>query len=433
MTDRIALHRIGINIGSSYANIVLMLLVTVLVVPIQVAVLGPIQWGVIALCMTVQGVLFSLDAALSPLLLRDVARSQLLGRAHSIYRGFLRLHIGIAVSVFVLAQAIIVIWQMRTDSANAAAIAWPLRIVLVQFLFQFINNAAIGYWNGQQRQRYANLRLAMFMLIKQALALLLVTQWQPTAIAYALPFAVIAVIECLLNARRVRIDEAKRLTTTHELNDDVGATMNASRESIDGRGLTVFAAAALLGVLSGQIDRIVLSLNLPAAQFGIYFLIGSLMLSLLHLQMPIQRAFLPQLATAENPTPVLAAMLKVSLLLVALPSSVIALFPQPLLRLWLHDDTIATVGAQPLRILMISVVLMVLYAPISLLLLTQHRHRLQAGINAVVLLAQAVFLTCLMPTLGMTAGAWAWLGGSLLQLVCGVLIWRSLVGHECAP
>lgn len=418
-----ARQRLLVNLASSYANVGLMALITLLVVPIYVHVLGKTQWGIVALCMTLQGVLFSIDMALGPLMLRDVARAAQHGQQHALHRRFLRIYGCIAIIVFGVGQLLLWGMQQRGQviaAPNSAELIAAARIMLVQFLFQFSNNAAIGFWNGLERQRLANLRLAGFMVAKHALALLLVLQWSATAAAYLLPFAVIGALEFLLNERHVRREALQKILHP-------AAAVN--QRSADARGFQVsafagYGLAALIAVLSGQIDRVLLSLTLPSAEYGVYFLIGALTLSLLHLQVPIHRAFLPRMATANPPTSAARAMLKVSLLVLVLPCLAMAPFTQSILQLWLHDATIAAVGAAPLRVMLIAVALLALCAPTSALLLSQHRYRALIVINAAALLTQLLVLLLLSPRLGMMAGALAWLGCGLVQWIGSVWVWR---------
>ena len=97
-------------------------------------------------------------------------------------------------------------WLHNPGSPGSAPIdadlSSALTIGLVQFVCQFSNNAALGYWNGLERQRLANARAAVFLLAKHALALLGVSLYWPSALAYLLPFAAIGAIVGLLPALR---------------------------------------------------------------------------------------------------------------------------------------------------------------------------------------------------------------------------------------
>ncbi|MEO7326413.1 MAG: hypothetical protein ABIW82_16445 [Dokdonella sp.] len=409
--------RLFANIGSSYANVALMALITLLVVPLYVRTLGPAQWGIVALCMTLQGLLFSIDVALAPLMLREVARAALQGRQHDAYRRFRRLYVSCAAILFVLAQVLISVVQHLPAASTSRIpddLALALRIVLLQFAFQFANNAAVGYWYGLEFQRMANLRLAVFILAKHVAALLLVTLFSPTAIAYLVPFATIAACECVLNARKIGHEHAA-----------TARPMSTVPLAESWRRLAGFAFATGIGVLTTQVDRLYLSLNVPAAKYGIYFLVSSLMLSMFSLQVPLHRAYLPRMATSEIPGPTVRSMRRASLALLALPCLVLAVFPQTLLRWWLRDATITVEAAGLLRLMLIAVAMMCVYAPSATQLFVQHRYRALALVNSFVLIIQLAVLVCLTPRLGMLAGGWAWLACGLVQLFAAGLFWME--------
>ena len=409
--------RLLTNIGSSYANVALMALITLLVVPVYVRTLGSAQWGIVALCMTLQGLLFSVDVALAPLMLREVARAAQQGRQHDAYRRFRRLYVACAAILFVAVQVLISVLQNLPADSTARipdGLALALRIVLVQFAFQFANNAAVGYWYGLESQRMANLRLAAFILAKHVAALLLVTFFSPTAIAYLAPFATLAACECVLNARKIDHEHA---TATRP--------MSTAPLTEGWRSFAAFALAAGIGVLTTQVDRIYLSLNVPAATYGIYFLVSSLMLSLFSLQVPLHRAYLPRMATSEIPGPTVRNVRRATIALLALPCLALAVFPQTLLRWWLRDATIAAEAAGLLRLMLIAVAMMCVYAPSATQLFVQHRYRALALVNSFVLIVQLAVLVYLTPRLGMLAGGWAWLACGLVQLFAVGLLWME--------
>lgn len=414
--------RVGLNLGSSYAHVGVMAAITLFVVPIYVRVLGPSEWGIVALCITAQAVLFSIDVAVGPLMLRDIARAGRHGLQKSVHARFLRLYGTIALCALTLGWiAIEGLWQDRTHDS---ALAWPMRLVLLQFCFQFCNNAAIGYWNGLQQQGHANLRLVIFSLAKHGLALALVLGWQATALAYLVPFALLSAVEFLVNHRAVSVRASESVTAS--------AAVSSGEQTAVTRwhAFAVFGLASALGVLSTQVDRIFLSFALEPAPYGLYFLVGTLPLSLLHLQVPIHRAFLPRIAIADDPAGSALAMLRVTVLLLVLPILVMALFPEQVLWLWLRDMHIAAVGAAPLRLILTGVAMIALYAPMSLLLLSLHRYRTLLLINASVLLVQLAVLAIITPRFAMLGGALSWLACGLVQVFWAIALQRQMRARQ---
>lgn len=396
------------NILANYAYVGVMALVTLFVVPCYLRLLGAAQWGNVALCITLQGLLFSLDMALGPLMLRDVARAAAQGRAQQAYRRFLRWYALPALGVFALGQFVLEGYacQRAASSTPLSADLLPaLRLALLQFAFQFANNAAIGYWSGREQQGRANRRLAAFALTKHAAALSSVLLWQATAVGYMLPFALISAVEFGVNAWSARRDGAGQPCPS------APAVEPAAYRDVLG-----YAGAALLAVASMQIDRAWLSFALPTPQYGGYVLVSSIMLSMLSLQMPIQRAFLPRLATSATPHEVAGQVRRLLFVLLVVPALLMAAFPEFVLRCWLHDAAIAAQAAETFRLLLIAVALMVLAGPTALLLLHRHRNATMARLNAVLLATQLAILLAVTPRWGMLAGAVAWAASAAIQL-----------------
>jgi len=191
------------NLASNYGYIAFLALIPIFVVPLYVHLLGATVWGDVAVCLTLQGFLFLLDMALGPLMLRDVARAAADG-AHAswAYRRFLKIYASTAVIVCVLGLLLLAIfdeYRMHRAEPLAPDMRCALSLAFVQFLFQFGNNAAIGYWNGLERQRLANLRLAAFTLAKHVVALTVLEAWRASACAYMTAFALAAAVEFFLN------------------------------------------------------------------------------------------------------------------------------------------------------------------------------------------------------------------------------------------
>jgi O-antigen/teichoic acid export membrane protein len=402
------------HLVSGYLHLGVMALVTLFLVPVYVRTLGPAAWGGVAWCLTLQGLLFLVDVALGPLMMRDVARAAADGHPAAVYAHYRSLYRRIALTLFTSGLLAVLLFA-STSLPALPRLTIPTAIALVlaltQFLFQFSNLAAIGFWMGRERQRHANLRLASFALAKHGAALALVTYWTPSAIAFLLPFAVISAIEFALNARQVRRD----------LGGEAAIAPEAPATNT-GKDLGAYAVAALLGLATLQLDRVVLSLTLPVESFGRYFLLSSLLLSLMHLQMPLQRSFLPGMATAADPAAVARRMIGVAAILLALPFTVLALIPERVLGLWLHDADIAAEGAPTLRLLLIAAVLHVLSSPLSLLLMNARRYRWMIGLNTCTLSLQLVAMTLLVPTLGMLAGAVAWLISGSTQMIAALAL-----------
>ena len=401
------------NILSNYAYVAVMGIVTLVATPIYVKTLGASQWGLVALCMTAQGLLLLLDAGMGQVLPREVARAARDGRAMQAYLAALKLYGTVAVATMALGQALASLIASHLIPSNVALqsdLMIVLRLVLVQFLFQFPNNAAIGYWVGVEQQRTANLRQAGFAVCKHGLALTLVTQWQPTALAYMLPFALVGALEFLANWRRLVTAVADAPAT--------GQSPSVRRLIASAGG---FSTAVIAGMLTWQIDRLYLANTVSTELFGIYTVAANLAMTLMHLQGPVQRAFLPRIVAAERP-PMRMVWQMLGLIAVVglLPCVVLALVAEPLLRLWLHDAHIAQAGAPVFQLIAIAIGLNGLYGAVYSLFIRDNLFGRLIALNLFILAGQMVLLTLLSDRLSIAVGGASWLFGSCVQVAFGV-------------
>jgi O-antigen/teichoic acid export membrane protein len=405
------------NLAANYAYFAVTALVALFIVPVYAQQLGPLAWGQLAVCLTVLGFLLFLDLALAPVLVRDVAAAVASGGARQVYRHYLRAYGSFAAACFILGQVLVSLLEAGIAGLPplAGGFAWALRLMLVQFAFQLANAVVVGYWNGLQQQLRANLRLAAFTLLKHAGALACVLFWSPSALAYMVPFALLSMLEFALNAR----------TLAH---DGAAPAPGPEAPRVAGwQGIAAFGLAAALGLLTVQIDRLYLAQALDTEAFGRYYLLGYLAMAALNFHQPIQRVFLPRLAAARQQRSELVAMARVTLALIGLPCLLVALFPESVLRIWLHDETIARTGAETLRLLFLAVAVTALAAGPKLLLVHLNQSRLLVAVNATILVAQGLVLWLFADAFGMLAGGLAWLASAAIQAAVGALQWRRAV------
>lgn len=407
----------AVNLAANYAHFGVMALVALFVVPVYARMLGPLAWGQLAICLTALGLLLFLELALAPILVRDVATAASTDAAWQTYRHYLRVYFRFAAACFLLGQALIA--GLESGVAGwpplPGDLAWAMRLMLVLFVFQLANAAAIGYWNGLQRQLRANLRLAGFALLKHAGALAGVVFLAPSAVAYMAPFALFGALEFGVNAWTVRRESARSGAPTRPAEPPRFANW---------RGMAGFGLAVALGLLTVQIDRLYLAQTLTIEAFGHYYLVSYLALAALNFYLPIQRVFLPRLASAPERKPELAAMLRLTTLLIVPPCLLAILFPEQVLLLWLHDAAIAEAGAGTLRLLFLAVAMLALSAGPKLLLVYGNRYRTLVAIEAAILVAQGLALWLCAREWGMLAGGLAWLVSASTQAGVAILLWR---------
>lgn len=394
---------------------------SIALIPFYLKRLGPDQWGVVAICMAIQGFLGLLDAGLGQIMPRDIAR--IAGDRNSearVFRVFSRAYFGMGLIGLVLGQAsvpwLIEHWfnqgQRMGDGAELA-----LRLVLVQFLFQFANNAHSGYWNGMQAQKLANFRQCFFGTIKHAGALALVYLWRADALAYLLPFALVSALEWWANRGTVR--------------RELGALVDEKVVISDFRILATEAGILALGVLVGmlltQMDRIILSRTVSVASFGYYIIISNLGLAFSQLQYPLMRAFYPKISRSLKEKGKGNINIKKIGLYVAiacvLPCLIAAIMAPWLLTIWLGDSLIVEETLVPLRLILGAVAINSIYQLFYQQMLASGNFRMIIKINVSALVVVYLQLSILSKELGIVTGGIAWLSLALIQLCFGY-IWH---------
>ena len=162
------------NLVYNYIGVFWLNALSLIVIPMYVRALGPLEWGLIATCMSVQIFYSVIDSGLGQVLPKWIAQyagdqgSQ--GEIYALFRKY----------YLIAGSTIIVIGQLAAHkfSHNVAQIEGKpadllelsFRIVVLQLALQLINSVNIGYWSGRQEQKKANLRSIIFGTIKHILA-----------------------------------------------------------------------------------------------------------------------------------------------------------------------------------------------------------------------------------------------------------------------
>jgi O-antigen/teichoic acid export membrane protein len=409
--------QLGQNIITNYLAVVWMGGLSLALIPIYLKLLGPAQWGVVAICMAIQGFMGLLDSGLGQIMPRDVARAAGNRAVEArVFHVFSRAYIGLGLLGLAVGQTavpwLVAHWFTQAQGVGDG-IDLALRLVLVQFLFQFANNAHTGYWNGVQAQKLVNFRQCAFGTAKHAGAIALLYLWRADALAYLLSFALVSSLEWWVNRRTVRLG----------LGPLANAAVSFDEFRVLVREAGVLALAVLIGMLVSQVDRIVLSRSVDVASFGRYVIVASLGLAFMQLQYPLMRAFFPRvvLAGASGGGSSLRQLGLGVFFLCVLPCGVIAALAPWLLRGWLGDPAMVAEGTAPLRLILGAVAVNAIYHLIYQRILAQGHGRVVLLINVAVLVIVTPLAMVAASEFGIAAGGLAWLLSAVLQLGFGVL------------
>jgi O-antigen/teichoic acid export membrane protein len=407
------------NVLANYSATAWLGAVTLVSTPLYLRWLDHAQWGLIAACVTVQSMLVLLDIGMTQSMPRAFARvardPATLDRA---FRAHARLYVGLASIVFVVGQVVAPFiargWLARRG-VDPEQGEWALRLLLVQFLFQFSNNAHVGFWLGTERQVQASVRQCVFMTLRHGSALAVIGSGHPSAIAYLAPFAFWAAVECLANRHSVMRTLSPTRAGAGPSLDELGAVL---------RSASVLTLAVAVGMVVSQADRLLLSTVLSIDEFGRYAASAALGLAFLQLQYPLVRAFRPRMVAVQAGDPAAATALlrpmAVALLVGCIvPCALAAAFAGPLLHAWTGDATAAVDGRVVLQAILVAVALNGAYSVVYPLMLASGSDRTVLAINLVSLAAVGGFAAAAGSTATAATGGEIWLLSASVQCIGG--------------
>ena len=407
------------NVLANYSATAWLGAVTLVSTPLYLRWLDHAQWGLIAACVTVQSMLVLLDIGMTQSMPRAFARvardPATLDRA---FRAHARLYVGLASIVFVVGQVVAPFvargWLARRG-VDPVQGEWALRLLLVQFLFQFSNNAHVGFWLGTERQVQASVRQCIFTTLRHGSALAVIGSGHPSAIAYLAPFAFWAAVECLANRHAVMRSLPPTRAGAGPSLDELGAVL---------RSASVLTLAVGVGMVVSQADRLLLSTVLSIDEFGRYAASAALGLAFLQLQYPLVRAFMPRMVAVQAGDPAAATALlrpmAVALLVGCIvPCALAAAFAGPLLHAWTGDATMAVDGRFVLQAILVAVALNGAYSVVYPLMLASGSDRTVLAINLLSLAAVGAFAAAAGSTATAATGGEIWLLSASVQCIGG--------------
>ncbi|HEY4248058.1 MAG TPA: hypothetical protein VGM64_14500 [Lacunisphaera sp.] len=411
------------NVISNYVTVVWLGALSIVTVPIYLKVLGSGQWSIVAACLTMQGFLGLMDVGFSQLLPRALAR--VAGdRKQEIecFEQYTRIYLILAAGGVLVAQMVISAaaqhW-FKVAQADVGMLELTLRIMTVQFFFQFANNANIGFWYGLQLQKRANFRQCVFATMRHTLAIVSVFCVQRSALSYIIPFGFFAFIEWLANSYAIRNEWL------------VPGNCGRRKYSYAKLYLVVKEAGGLtfgifIGMLVGQLDRMVLSSSLEIKEYGYYVIVANFGMAFNQLQHPLMRAFFPRIAREES-TKNLGwssgkGLLMGVLALCVFPCTMVAVWAPEILHFWLRNDSAVSVGILPFRLILAAVALNSIYNVVYQKIIARGRTRVVFVINITSLVITSGVAYVFMGRIGAGLGGLIWISNSTIQLTAG-LVW----------
>jgi len=352
-----------INIAANYLGIGTATLAPILALPWYLTALGSEQFGLVSFVLMLQAVLGLIDAGMSQALVREVTvrfnRSER-GRQStaSLLYGFERIYWIFALSAggatFLLSDVIASNW-LRLNGISVLTGQEAIYGAAVIFAVQFPGSIYRSLLVGVQSQIKLNAVLFASALIRHAGGVLVVMIW-PNLATYLIWQAVISLLDTLVRCQLAW----KTLGVKRK---------NFKWDSQELRSVWMLAAGmssvTLLGALTVQMDKIILSRQTSLEQFGYYTIAATIATGVLQLIYPLVQAVLPRaIQLRKNPPELRRLLVKLALFISALVSmcSILFLFlGKWILSIWLKSSPAVDVVYPVLSVLLVGTALNAFY------------------------------------------------------------------------
>jgi O-antigen/teichoic acid export membrane protein len=253
--------------------------------------------------------------------------------------------------------------------------------------------------------------MSLAVLFRHAGGVVVVMIW-PTLTVYLVWHASVTLIETLIRRQFAwRVLQVKR------------SQIKGAMAELRSVGVYAFsmAGAALLGALTVQMDRIVLSKMASIAQFGYYSVAASVALGALQIIYPLTQAIMPR-AIQLRTDPAALRRLNIKLmgligLIVTLGVIIFITSGKLILQLWLRNASVVGEVYPILAILLLGTVLNAFYnVGYMYWLVYQKSHRI-LQVNALALVISAVLIPLLVSRFGSIGAAIGWLAIYLIRFL----------------
>jgi len=408
-----------------------MILAPILALPWYLSELGPKQFGLIGFIILLQAVLSLLDAGLGQALVREVAvrfdktdRGRY--RTASLLLGFERIYWAFALStgliVVLLADFIAKYW-LTLDGLPITLGQQAVYGAAAIFAAQFPGSIYRSLMVGGQAQVALNGIMASGALLRHVGGVAVVIAW-PSLLAYLIWHATITLLETFVRGgfawSMVRV---KRTEVKWDLNELRPVW----------RFVAVMSGATLLGALTVQMDRIILSRMVGIEQFSYYVIAATVAIGSLQLINPLTQAVLPR-AIQLRSDPVGLRRLSFKLagvicVIVGLAVMTFAVAGKWLLEFWLRNPEVSVQVYPMLAVLLAGTAFNAFYNIGYVNWLAHQKVYRILQVNALSLALSVVLIPLFISSQGTIGAAFGWLAINVVGLVLS-LGWLQRKSNE---
>jgi O-antigen/teichoic acid export membrane protein len=351
------------NVIANYLGTGVMVLAPIVALPYYASFLGAKQFGLIGFVATLQAFLGLLDSGFAQVLIREfslkrIESDEVRYKAAVILFGFERIYwifsVGAGFVLILFAEAISSNWLvLGADATNLGQAAVYGAAAL--FIAQFPGALYRSVLTATQEQTILNGIVVGGVLIKHGGGLTLLMFW-PSIHTYLIWQVCITILETIVRANFAwKVLQVNRRQLNWDFKVLHPILSSASKMSW----------AVLMGALTVQMDKIILSRMVPIEQFGLYIIASTISQGVLSLITPLVQAFSPSIMQLRNDHPKLIILnIKLTkLIFVAVLGGSLSyiLMGEWVLNFWLKDLKMVSVVQELLSVLLLGSVLNAFY------------------------------------------------------------------------
>lgn len=407
------------NILANYLGAGAVALAPILALPWYLSALGSNKFGLISFVLMLQAVLGLLDAGMSQALVREITvrfnatNCARLSTATLLY-GFERIYWFFALSagcLTLLLSDLITSHWLNLNGMSSSLGDEAIYGAAVIFAFQFPGSIYRSLLVGVQSQIKLNAIVTSGALARHAGGVIVVLIW-PTLTAYLVWQALIALLETSVRAKLAWSSlGVKRSQVKWEMLE-----LRPAWKLIAG-----MSSVTLLGALTVQMDKIILSRLVSVEQFGHYAIAAAVATGMLQLIYPLIQAVLPRaIQLRENPIELRRLSVKLAKLItgvVAVSAVFFLLFGKWLLNSWLKNPLVAEVVYPVLIVLLAGTALNAFYNIGYVNWLVHEKIRRVFFVNLIALVLSVGFIPLLVIKHGVIGAAFGWMCINLIGFV----------------
>lgn len=399
------------NVFANYIGTGFVVFAPMLALPYYLHALGSSIWGLVGFITTLQAMLSILDAGVSQALVREFASNKQSNQQKQYKLGVLLFGFERIYWIFALAVGAVVLLSshqiihhwLKLDSVSVDQARIAIYGAAAMFIFQFPGSVYRSLLVGTQEQIVLNTIMTSGSLIRHVGGILVVLIW-PTLFAYLLWQVCSAAFEtaarCFYSWRTLQVKRSESYW-------DMGLMKKMSLPIVGMSG------ASLLGALTVQMDKIVLSGMVSVEKFGYYVIASTLATGVLQLLYPVVNVAIPYAVNLRDDSQALRKFnfryaKLVSLMILTFAAAFYAI-GYDFLTLWLKSSSIALQVYELLTILLIGTALNVLYTIgyINWIVKGQLIRVLQ--VNLISLIVSVVSIPIMVTRFGMAGASLGWI------------------------